>query len=859
MDNQDLEIQASLELDLEPLKRSLSESEQLLQQGMQRMAQFAAGGDRPVVQSSGDGSAPIAPLPQPPAGGTPPPIAPTPVPTPTLPQPPEAPQQNQIESLRAEMELIKKYSQTSPDVAMAALTGQGGLNHRALRMGVKDGGENAAEYQELVSALKDLTGEVRKGAKGDGDSGGKDPMSQLLGVVRGNALMGTAMSIGNNIAGGSLLTAGGQTIGAGIGALVGGPAGLAAGATIGGMVGGAGDMFLGGAKPNEKFLQDRTDTAARFGDFGQLNGGLSFDSIAGMKRSGYSVQDTLGTIDSLRERRVITGDVDEADKALVESLQELTRATGINTNALVESYSSYRNLGGKQDPNEYMSQVVSAAIDSGFQGNIQQYQELAGSASQQLAYSSVSADTDGSGSRAVMGAIKGLMGGDSSTAALLRDNRALGGAMLNDFTNKGGAQQYSYDSAAMQIAGIDAAKTDAAFNSPEDRIRNAAMRYGAVSQNVFGDQDQGVLKQNIQNDPNYLNKLLSSDKGMQDRVNTQFQAQFGKLPTAAEAKTFTEIASNQITNDGKIDLGVDMGNGALSKQLGESQKSDAEKAREAADRRATEQMRIFESMLGVQTQMDKTMGDIYKEIADVAKEARRLYTELKPAIDGIVELVKLVTNLVPKSNPVTAIAGAADFVAKAKTDPMGAAGDAAKSALDVGLPMMGPTAPLIKAGMRAAGMVPDNDKGFFGNLADDSKEMSGKFLKYAMPGIGTFNMGMDLMSGLKGDKPQPHAKFKDTPSEGVFATPDYNLFEFAPGDRVQASASASGFTSGNDMGGGGMTYSPTIIVNADRDSDVAAIVAEVKAALSNAQDAFTAQWDGNRSAGGGGRVASNYG
>jgi hypothetical protein len=853
MDENQLEIQAALELDVEPLKRSLAESELLLQQGMQRMAQFAAGGDRPVVQSSGDGSAPIAPLPQPPAGGNPPPIAPTPVPMPTLPQPPEAPQQNQIESLRAEMELIKKYSQTSPDVAMAALTGQGGLNSRALRMGVKDGGENAAEYQELVTALKDLTGEVRKGTKGDGDSGGKDPMSQLLGMVRGNALMGTAMSIGNNVMGGSLLTAGGQTIGAGLGAVLGGPAGMMAGATVGGMVGGAGDMFLGGAKPNEKFLQDRTDAAARFGDFGQLNGGLSFDSIAGMKRSGYSVQDTLGTIDSLRERRVITGDVDEADKALVESLQELTRATGINTNALVESYSTYRNLGGKQDPNEYMSQVVSAAIDSGFQGNIQQYQELAGSASQQLAYSSVSADTDGSGSRAVMGAIKGLMGGDSSTAALLRDNRALGGAMLNDFTNKGGAQQYSYDSAAMQIAGIDAAKTDAAFNSPEDRIRNAAMRYGAVSQNVFGDQDQSVLKQNIQNDPNYLNKLLSSDKGMQDRVNTQFQAQFGKLPTAAEAKTFTEIASNQITNDGAIDLGVDMGNGALSKQLGESQKSDAEKAREAADRRATEQMRIFESMLGVQTQMDKTMGDIYKEIADVAKEARRLYTELKPAIDGIVELVKLVTNLVPKSNPVTAIAGAADTVEQMKKDPVGALGNLAKSASENSIfapsnfPIVGG---FVKGAERAAGLRQDGSGNVLQDFAQDSVDGMSRILKYATPGIGTLNMTTDMLGGLR--------KFKDTPSQGVIANPG-DLFQFEPGDLVKSSLSASGFTSGTDMNSGGAAFAPTIIVNADRDSDVAAIVAEVKAALSQASDAFSAQWDGNRSIGGGGRVASNYG
>lgn len=854
MDENQLEIQASLELDLEPLKRSISESEALLQQGMQRMAQFSAGGDRPVVQSTSDGSAPLPPLPQPPSGGTPSPIAPPPVPTTNLPQPPEAPQQNQIESLREEFRRIQSVGESSPDVALAMLQSRGGLNYRVAQSAANDGGETA-DYQDLIVSLKTLTEQIRKAAKGEDN----DPMSQLLGVVRGNALMGTAMSIGQNVMGGSLLTAGGQTIGAGIGALVGGPAGMMAGSALGGMVGGAGDMFLGAAKPNEKFLQDRTDAAARFGDFGQLNGGLSFDSIAGMKRSGYSVQDTLGTIDTLRERRVITGDVDEADKALVESLQELTRATGINTTALVESYSTYRNLGGKQDPQQYMSQVVSAAIDSGFKGNVQQYQELAGSASQQLAYSSVSADTDGSGSRAVMGAIKGLMGGDSSTAALLRDNRALGGAMLSDFTSKGGAQQYSYDSAAMQIAGIDAAKTDAAYNSPEDRVRNAAMRYGAVSQNVFGDQDQNILKQNIKNDPNYLNKLLSSDKGMQDRVNTQFQAQFGKLPTAAEAKTFTEIASNQITNDGKIDLGVDLGNGSLSKQLGESQKSDAEKAREAADARATEQMRIFESMLGVQTKMDETMAKIYSEIADMAKEAKRLYTELKPAIDGILELVKLVNGLAPKSNPVPAIAGMADTVEQAKKDPIGAIGNVAKSTLE-NSPFLPSNMPIvggfIKGAERAAGLRKDGSGNVIQDFLQDGMDSTSRILKYANPIMGPLNMAGDVLGGLA--KPKPHAKFKDTPGP-VMATPDYNLFEFAPGDTVQASATASGFTSGNDMNSGGTVFAPTIIVNADRDSDVATIVAEVKAALSQASDAFTAQWDSNRSGGGGGRVASNYG
>ena len=164
---------------------------------------------------------------------------------------------------------------------------------------------------------------------------------------------------------------------------------------------------------------------------------------------------------------------------------------------------------------------------------------------------------------------------------------------------------------------------------------------------------------------------------------------------------------------------------------------------------------------------------------------------------------------------------------------------------------------MIKAGERLTGARKDGSGNVLQDLVQDDMENMSRILKYATPGIGMLNMTTDVLGGLA--KPKPDAKFKDTPNAGVIATPDYNLFEFAPGDRVQASATASGFTSGNDMNSGGTAFAPTIIVNADRDSDVTTIVAEVKAALSQASDTFTAQWDSNRSIGGGGRVASNYG
>lgn len=820
MNNDELEISASLELDVEPLQRSLTEAEQLLQQGLQRMGAIGSGNPT-TVQSSPDGSAPQIPVPAEP------------------PTPPPASSAIGLEAAREELERIRRYSESSPDVALAALQGQGGLANRVLKMGVNDHGNEEA-YQELVNALKDLTGEVRKSVSGGGGgpdgTGGENPVSSLLTTIRRSAMIGTIGSIAQNTMQGNLFTAGGQGVGAGIGMLLGGPAGAIAGAALGGMVGGAGDSLVGATGEVRKFRESTTDTAARFGDFGQLQDGLSFDSISQMNRSGYSMQDTVGLIDSLRERRVIDGTVDEADKELVQSLQALTRATGLNTDALVQSYSTYRNLGGENNPNQYMAQVVAGAIDVGMKSNLQQYQELMGSASQQLAYSSVS-QVDDRGMLAVQGAIKGLMGGDSSTAALLRDNRGLSQSMMSAFLDKGSAQAYSYQDIAMRNIGIDAAKTDTAFVTPEQKVLNAATQYGAIAQKVFGDVDQEQLKANLAQDPDYLTKWMQSDTALQDRVRTQFQAQFGRLPGADDRAIFGELAANQIKNNGTIDLSMAGSTGdPLSKMLGESAKTEAQKDRDAAASRHDAQMEVMNNFVDLQRSIDQTMTEILKQVNDMVQIAKELYSLIQPIIQPILDLVK---HLSPEqATPVTA-SDPQVVVPQQETTLRGDNNTIFKEDPDR-------RNPFSKIGLPGVGSInpTGGDVGSFGGILRTPSEM-----------INDLPKGMSNPFEQIKLQPLPDAKFNDTPAGGVVATPDYKLFEFAPGDRVTA-----------EMGGGPtdkssvqLTVSQSFTIGAGADAQ--ALMDAAKKGIETAADSFWENWEQRRRDGGRSwrNMGTNYG
>jgi len=112
--------------------------------------------------------------------------------------------------------------------------------------------------------------------------------------------------------------------------------------------------------------------------------------------------------DALRQNRVIQGTGEES-KELVSSLQALTRATGQSTEAMIQNYSAYRNQGGSGDANQYMAQMIGGAVSVGMKENLQQYQELVGSARSQLVYGSVQADSGDSALKKIQGTISTLM------------------------------------------------------------------------------------------------------------------------------------------------------------------------------------------------------------------------------------------------------------------------------------------------------------------------------------------------------------------------------------------------------------------------------------------------------------------
>ncbi len=104
--NNENEIEIVFSLDIPQLKQELSEAEQLMAAGVQRLNNLQQG-DTPTVVSSPQGAPP--PVPPPPTGG------------------------RAVTAAQEELEQIRQISADAPDVALAALSGRGGLLGRVQR------------------------------------------------------------------------------------------------------------------------------------------------------------------------------------------------------------------------------------------------------------------------------------------------------------------------------------------------------------------------------------------------------------------------------------------------------------------------------------------------------------------------------------------------------------------------------------------------------------------------------------------------------------------------------------------------------------------------------------------------------
>ncbi|MBD2019348.1 hypothetical protein H6F43_04010 [Leptolyngbya sp. FACHB-36] len=793
-DETNVEIQ--LGLSTEGLKQGLTEAEQLMQQGVERM--------------NGLGQAPVAPPPVPAQQSS--------TPTQTQPSP------NPIAAAHEELERIRGFAQSAPDVALASLKGgdgSGGLQHRVLKAAVANP-EEAESYQQLLGAIRDLTRSIQDETKtterAAREGGGVDGATSMLRLIRGNVLMNTAGMVGGAAMSGNVLGAGGAAIGGLLG-MLGGPMGSAAGAQMGAMLGNSVGGFLAGTDEARQYSMMTADISARFGDFGQESG-IKPEAINAMKTSGYSERETAQLFDSLRDKNVIDR-VDGESTTLVESIQALTRATGLNTDALVNSYSTYRTGGGEADANTYMGQIVAGAVSAGMRENLQQYQELLGSASQQLVYRSGQADVGDGGMRAIQGTLTNLMSGQSRTAELLRENPMMAQQVLSGFLASGGSQQYSFDSAAMQMAGVARGRTDTAYATPEQQAINAATRMQSVINNVIGGgatqilgMDRGQITEAIKADPNFLQSKVSSSNpnapqaaALQDLINVQFRAQYGRMPTAQDIQLFTQLGSNAIANGGQIDLNAPTGEGdkTIADLITESQKTEGQMARDAAAERHQEMLQFMNRFAGFLTAIDQ-------------------------GVTQLLQVANTVANFLGIGKPASSV-------------PTGS-----ESFGNLLMPSGGTSLSNPLSGFSLGGSAADI-QGIFKpqTKAEKDADLKKIFAPTFDLGVGSLPAGKPEVSSLQKmvgpvqfDFEGADAAFNDTPPEGVLARPGFNVFEFAPGDVVHASQGGVGMSSNSN------SATVNITVNLSSSGDPETVRSAARSGTQAGTDEFLAQWEAGR-------------
>ncbi|MCD8487893.1 MAG: hypothetical protein LRZ84_14445 [Desertifilum sp.] len=632
------EIQVELNLDFSNFEQGLTEAERLMQQGVQRLTSLSQSGqpDAPEV-SSPDSGFPSVPL-----SSSEDPPRPTPA---TVYQPsprsrvkvveeeessaqntqqPESTGNTALDAAWEEYRKIQAYSRTAPDIALSALSGDRGLTAQVLRQGREDP-EKVEQYQELINALKELTQGLRKTSSEDGEGG----VLGMLKMIRAGTLANMAVGVGQQALSGNLIGAGGQVGGAALGALIGSIvpglgtlAGLTVGAGIGGGIGSSLQGVVNSAGEARKYEEMITDISGRFGDFEEVEN-LQFENIRDWDRSGYSVQDTAGLVDALRQYKVV-GEVDESTKELVESLQALTRATGINTDALVKQYAEYKNMGtgDASNPQEYMAKVLEGAIAAGFKSNLQEYSELIGSARMQLVYKSGQGDLNDATMTRLQSIVQDLAGGDSSTASLLRNNPMMLNQAMNNYIASGSTnQRYGYESIAMQLAGIDRSRISDGFTAPEHQAENAQIRTAKVMNDflaggglgIMGFESQEQLQAAIKANPNLLYEKISSRNenteqaaALQDLLSVYFKAQYGKEPGATDVQLFTQLGSVMLQNQGNIPGDAKTPDGkTIDELLKEVNQTEGDKSRQAADARHTEMMGALNNFTPMLISMDE--------------------------------------------------------------------------------------------------------------------------------------------------------------------------------------------------------------------------------------------------------------
>ena len=617
--------------------------------------------------------------------------------------------------------------------------------------------------------------------------------------------------------------------------------------------------------------------AARLGDFGQEDE-LSIDRLGNAATAGYSTQDTLGLVDSLRQNRLIDDAGDESTLELVRSLQELSRAVGMNTDQLVAQYSSYRNQGGTGTPQEYMAQMISGAVSIGMRENLDQYSEMLSSTRTQLVYRSGMGD-EGGGLQRLQETMMSLMGTDSSTAELLRDNPALAQQMLGSLVGTGAAQAYSYDSAAMQMAGVDRALTTEGFIGPAQQVENALARQQYIFNNVLssggvramGYDDAADLQAAAQQDPDLVQRLFTDRNPnteqaaqLQDLYNIQFKSQYGRDASGQERQMGLQLMQAYLEN-GTLTPQTQTKDGEdIASLVEDAMQSDGERAREAQADRHRELLELLSTFAPLLTTIDRTASAILGAVNGIVDGLSFLpgFGGAQQPTVGAIAIGADGEEMEPRRQRFrSAEERAADDADERAEDVDNVLSSAAGTAARIVAPAVaGPLGALLSPTIGEH--VGDGVRGLLGRVrgnnesrrttagSEETVEPTARTDRMRGRRTGTEEQAAAIpeleegqiaaMPSLDPDAQSiptmVHAAVGDTPPGGLVARPDFNIFQFQPGDRVVARQSAS------PVGGESFSANITVTLQVPDSANFDWVEQAARQGTGSGLDAFEERW-----------------
>jgi hypothetical protein len=788
-------VEIGFNIDLPTLQQGFQQAEQVLNQNINRINQQNSGGNG----GGGFGSTPSS------FGYTPPPLdwsnwANTGIPTGGhdwgagfQPSP--------TSNMWGQFHTYQRQMTSAPDIAQANMHQ---LYASAIAGGQKDP-EQAQEYQKLADAIRELRDGVR-----EHKDGGNQNNQSIAELLRLNLFAHVGTQVAGNFMNGNILGGVGGLIGGGIG-LLGGPAGMVAGSAIGSGIGSMAQGFINSADEVRQFEMSNLAIAGKFGNYNNMGALQRFDGSL-----GYTPQETSGLIDQLRQGFAV-GNSSEG-QSVAHAIEENTRALGLNTDAVVQGYTAYTSTGGDKGEGgfrDYMAQVVSGAISSGMQAQVQQYSELMSSARMQSVMGTAAPMSDKAFAQ-LNNVAAALLGGNTDTAKLFRENPHLGSAAINTYASMGGTNDpYSFQAGLMRVAGINEAGIDRRFSTPDQQLANSqrVLGFGVFQLQQMSGMSSTQFNARAASNPDFVKNLLSSNVTAQ-RFAGDFllPGMLGHEATAADVKAFSQLANITAANGGQLPSAGSAGGAPVDKLLKQLGGEPAFEAMQAEKLFKAEQMKAMQNFSELRTIIDlwllKTTTWInqhmnLKEVAENAKgflskggeflsqgltflssakpKVTAFFTEAKQAFDALQTWAK-------ENNIKGWLESTFGWLSKSHTD-------------QEKVQMWSQVPGTVHKGLEN-GLLPlqlwfsdrtediSNSLGFSWHGAKSREDYERKKQEYkdqlqARENIKA-NKSQQFFEHMGGIPSKAHADFDDTPPGGVVATSEYNTFKFAPGDRVTA-------------------------------------------------------------------------